>query len=165
MILPWYSKCAAILALCGALWAHGWVKGAASGQASASRAHIVELNAQLAEVQRLARKKDEITVVWLDRVKVVEGNARTVVKEITKYVTAKADAACAVPVGFVRLWDYSAGVPAPLYQPASGVDDSTPDVALSDVGRGVVEARRRFEINLAQIAMCQQYVKELSHGP
>lgn len=103
----------------------------------------------------MARRGEEITVVWLRGQREIEERIRKV--EVTKYV--KPDTP--VPVGLVRLWDDSAGVQTHIYQPASGIDDAARDVALVDLGRGIVEARRRFEVNRAQCIALQEWARGL----
>lgn len=163
LLLPAWAKYAALAALVAAVWGHGWLTGARQVREDWDAATAAQEAATLARVVALAKRADEITLVYLNQVREVERQARTV--EITKYVTAKSNAACPVPVGLVRLWDAAAGVPIRLYQPASGVDDAAADVALADVGRGIVEARRRFEVNRAQCVALQAWARQLSTDP
>lgn len=59
---------------------------------------------------------------------------QTLVKQVKVYVPAAADAACVVPVGFVRLHDAAAqGLPAP----SGGPDQTTSGVPLSAVAATV----------------------------
>lgn len=157
MALPWWTKYAALAALVAALWLHGWTTGREGVREDWEAATAEQEAAALAHSMELAKRADEITLVYLGRRTDIEERIRTI--EVTKYVTAKSDAACPVPVGLVRLWDDSAGVQTRIYQPASGVDDAARDVALADVGRGIVEARRRFEVNRAQCIALQEWIK------
>lgn len=157
LVMPWWTKYAALGALVVAIWCHGWLKGAQGVRDAWEAATAKQEVASLAHAMELAKRADEITLVYLGRRTDIEERIRTI--EVTKYVTAKSDAACPVPVGLVRLWDDSAGVQTRIYQPASGVDDAARDVALADVGRGIVEARRRFEVNRAQCIALQEWIK------
>lgn len=63
---------------------------------------------------------------------------QTLIREVTKYVPAAADAQCVVPVGFVRLHDQAAAGVLPQTSDAAGQPADTPSgVALSAVGTTV----------------------------
>lgn len=160
LVMPWWTKYAALGALVVAIWCHGWLRGAQGVRDDWEAATAKQEAAALTHAMELAKRADEITLVYLGRRTDIEERIRTI--EVTKYVTAKSDAACPVPVGLVRLWDDSAGVQARVYQPASGVDDTARGVALSDVARGIREARRRFELNLAKCEGLQAWARSLS---
>lgn len=155
ILLSPLARWGAILALAVAIWGHGWVRGAGHAEKRAEAVRVAQEAAALKHAQELARRGDEITVVWLRGQREIEERIRKV--EVTKYV--KPDVP--VPVGLVRLWDDSAGVQARIYQPASGIDDAAGDVALVDLGRGILEARRRFELNRAQCVALQEWAKRL----
>ena len=64
---------------------------------------------------------------------------KTLIKEVPKYVTAEADAACVIPVGFVRLHDVAAGSGQALFPPAAGGPVDAPSgLDLSAVSSTVV---------------------------
>lgn len=161
LLIPWWTKYLALAAVALSLWAHGYMTGSDRAERRYDALGASEAAAAQAEIARLSALKEKVTTVYMDRVRVIEGQARTITREVPHYVTAKSDAACPVPVGLVRLWDDAAGVQAALYQPAAGVDDAAPDLALSDVGRGIVEARRRFEVNSAQCTALQAWARGL----
>ncbi|PPT90605.1 hypothetical protein XaraCFBP7407_22455, partial [Xanthomonas arboricola pv. arracaciae] len=57
-----------------------------------------------AEAERDSAKTSTTVVTqYVDRVQVVREAGATITREIPIYVTHKADAACAIPTGFVRL--------------------------------------------------------------
>lgn len=62
---------------------------------------------------------------------------RDLVKEVPTYVTPAADAACPVPVGFVRVHDAAAAGVPPTGPGADGADDAASGIALSAVGQTV----------------------------
>lgn len=65
---------------------------------------------------------------------------KTLIREVTKYVPAAADAQCVVPVGFVRFHDQAAaGVLPQAADPAGQPADAASGVALSAVGAAVAE--------------------------
>lgn len=74
----------------------------------------------------------QVVTQYVDRVQVVREVGATITKEVPVYVTAKADAACPVPVGFVRLHDAAAEGRTP--EPAAGDPDApAARIALSAV--------------------------------
>lgn len=60
-----------------------------------------------------------------------------VTREVPRYVTVKADAACSVPAGFVRLHDAAAGGRVPDAPDATGSPDDPSGVPLSAVAATV----------------------------
>ena len=79
-----------------------------------------------------AALSEKVVIRYVDRVRVVREIGATITKEIPVYVTAKADAACPIPAGFVRVHDAAAqGVP--LGEPAGDPDAPAPGVTLSAV--------------------------------
>jgi len=65
---------------------------------------------------------------------------QTLIREVTKYVPAAADAQCVVPVGFVRLHDQAAAGVLPQASDAAGQPaDAASGVALSVVGSTIAE--------------------------
>lgn len=105
---------------------------AAKAQASAVRvaakqdAKAADLSAEVR--QATAEKQIEYRTV-----------TKTLIKEVPKYVTVQADAACVVPVGFVRLHDVAAGSGQALFPAAPGGSVDTPSgVSLSAVSSTVV---------------------------
>ncbi|MBN4688707.1 hypothetical protein, partial [Escherichia coli] len=67
---------------------------------------------------------------FVDRVRVVRERGATITKEIPVYVTARADARCDVPAGFVRVHD-AAAANLPLGEPAGDPDAPAPGITLS----------------------------------
>ena len=68
---------------------------------------------------------------YVDRIKVVRKTGDAILKEVPDYVSAKADDACVLPRGFVRLHD---AVATGRFSDAAGDPDETPaGIALSTV--------------------------------
>lgn len=154
------ARIAAVGALIAAFGLGCWLRGAAHAERKAEALRAVEERATYTRLQELAKRAEEVTLVYLARRDEIDTKARTI--EVTKYVTKESDARCPVPVGLVRLWD-AQSVSAGIYQPASSVDDAARDVALSDVGRGIVEARRRFEVNKSRCEALQAWARSLAN--
>lgn len=104
----------------------------AEDAATTAQTNATRLAGELAE----ARLKERVVVQYVDRVQVVRERGATITKEIPVYVTAKADARCDVPAGFVRVHD-AAAANVPLGEPAGDPDAPAAGVTLSGVA-GVV---------------------------
>lgn len=161
MLLPLWTRLLALGALVVALVGFGWVKGAAHVEAQYEVLRAKDEAQALANVERLAKKGSEVVLQYVTRVERVQGETKTIIKEIPKYVSAESDARCVVPTGFVRLLAPSDEVRAGLYHPAAGVDDAASGVALSAIAEFVTEARSRFEANAAQCQALQTWAASL----
>jgi len=116
---PWlnpkvWAAVAAVLALIAFEW---WVysKGEAHTQALWDK-EKAELQAKYtAEVEQLQAVNRQVEVRYMDRVRVVQAKAQTIVKEVPKYVTQIDDSRCVIPDGFIRLLNAAAqgDVPEP----------------------------------------------------
>ena len=162
MIVPIWARVLALSALVIALVGVGYVRGASDAELRFEVIRAKESELAAAEIERLSKKGAEVVLQYVTRTERVEGASRTIVKEIPKYVSAKSDAGCVVPVGFVRLLSPSVDVQAGLYRPSADVDEAASGVALSAVAEFVTEARRRFELNKAQ---CDSLMQVVSDGP
>ena len=120
-----------------------------------------EIEAQAEEIQRISRLKSEVDVVWLRKDAEIQVKYETKIKEVPKYITSKADSACTIPVGFVRLWNDAGPMPKDIYQPSSDVDAAAPGVALHNIGEQIRIAQKRFEINKITILECQDFLRKL----
>ena len=92
-------------------------------------------NAALKVALEREKATERVVTQYVDRVKVVEGRTRTIIKEIPVYVTPAADAGCVIPVGFVRVHDAAAQGAVPV--PSGNPDAPAPGVALSTVAETV----------------------------
>lgn len=112
------------------------------------RSHQAELQAKaVAAATRTAAKQDaqaagvSVEVAKATTEKQVEYRTitKTLIKEVPRYVTAQADAACVIPVGFVRLHDVAAGSGQALFPAAPGGSvDAPTGLDLSAVSSTVV---------------------------
>jgi len=161
LALPWWTKYAALAALVAAAWGHGWLRGAASVRDAWEAAQAAEQAAHLADVVRLAKAASEIELVWQNTTTTVRERARVVTKEVPVYVSKESDARCTVPVGLERLWSLDLqAIPDPA--PTGSGYDAASRLALSDVARGIVEAKERFELNRATAEACQAWVRSVT---
>ena len=125
------------------------------------RVKVTDLARQAAEADRdLARAEARIEVRYVGRVQVVREKAQTITREIPVYVTPTADAACPVPVGFVRLHD-AAAANEPAGPAAGNLDAPAEGVALSDVAAAVADNYAAAHENAEQVTGLQDYVRAL----
>jgi len=123
MALPWWAKYAALAALVLAIWGHGAAWSANRAQAKAEALRAKQEAAALVHMQELAKRADEITLVYLTQTRTIRERGQTIVREVPKYVTATDDAACVVPAGFVGLLNAAARneLPKPSISPDAAV--------------------------------------------
>ena len=116
--------------------------------------------ATLATQLELAQGTTRVVTEYVDRIQVVRERGDTIVKEVPVYVTPNADAACAVPAGFVQLHDAAA-----TGQPAAGVagdpDAPAAGLALSTVARTVASNYALCHATAEQVIGLQGLVREL----
>ena len=94
-----------------------------------------------------------VTVRAQDEAKII-----TRIKEVPIHVTEKADAACTVPLGFVRVFNDAAHGPVP--GPAAGTDDAASGVALSEVAETSVENSGEYDKLTHQLTALQDWVMQ-----
>ncbi len=109
---------------------------------------------------KLARSETKVVTKYVDRVQVVRERGATITKEVPVYVTAQADAACPVPVGFVRIHD-AAAQGADLAGSAGDPDAPAAGVALSTVADTVAGNYTACHANAEQVVALQDYIVEL----
>ena len=107
-----------------------------------------------------AALSEKVVIRYVDRVRVVREIGATITKEIPVYVTAKADAACPIPAGFVRVHDAAAqGVP--LGEPAGDPDAPAAGVTLSAVADTVAGNYTACHEAGAQLTALQAWLRGL----
>lgn len=82
----------------------------------------------------------------------------TRIKEVPVHVTEKADAACPVPLGFVRVFNDAAHGPVP--GASEGTDDTPSGVALSEVAQASVENSGEYDKLADQLKALQDWVRQ-----
>lgn len=145
----------------GALWQQGRINSAQEAQAQALRERDdarAERDAAK-EATKLAEGQVKVVVRYVDRVQVVEAAAKVITKEIPGYVTAKADAACAIPAGFVHLHNAAAESRSP--ENAGDPDAPAAGLALSSVLGTVTDNYRQYHALGAQVVGLQEEVRLL----
>lgn len=128
----------------GLLLSHGgtyvvgrWHGGDAEKRAEAKRLEKAVRKVAKREVKAAAITDKAAEKLQLERGR-IEYRTKTIIEKVPVYVTPAADAACAVPVGFVRLHDAAAsGGEAALPVAPGGSIDAPSGVALSAVAETV----------------------------
>lgn len=150
----------AALLVAALLFAIGWGMnyrlGHAEKRATAAEARVSLLTLELAQAQLNTRTVTE----YVDRVAVVKERGATITKEVPVYVTAKADAACPIPVGFVRLHN-AAAQNLPADTTAGAPDAPAEGIALSTVAATVADNYTTCHQTAAQLSALQGWVRGL----
>lgn len=136
-----------------------WIKhriASAEARAVTAQATATRLQVELNQ----ARMSERVITQFVDRVRVVRERGVTLTREVPIYVTAKADAACPIPVGFVRLHD-SAAQNLPLGPPTGNPDAPAPGLALSTVATTVAGNYTTCHETAQQLSALQEWVRGL----
>lgn len=127
---------------------------AAEARATTAERTAITLRGELA-----SRKTGErIVTRYVDRVHTIYVRGATLTQKVPLYVPAPADAACPVPVGFVRLHDAAAAGTEVPDRP--GAADAVPSgVALSTVAGTVVDNYTTCHATAEQLTALQDWVR------
>ncbi|GAA0832695.1 hypothetical protein [Cupriavidus pauculus] len=148
---------AAVLTLLVAAGAGAWFTDRyreAVRRAAASEAMVASLRAQLDSTDASVVE----VIKYVDRVQTIHVNGDTIVKEIPRYVTVVADAACTVPGGFVRLHD-AAATGSMLDSDPGGADAAPSGIPLSAVAGIVAGNYTTGRVNAARLTALQDTLR------
>lgn len=149
--LYWLSGLLLVAAL---LFCLGWTARGEHEQGQAAQAELDRLAKAFAQGQELGTVRDKVVTEYVDRVQVIKERGATIIKEVPVYVSVKADAACTVNAGFVRVHDAAArSLPAP--EPAGAADEAPSGVALSAVAATAAENYTSCNANAEQLTQLQ----------
>jgi hypothetical protein len=158
------ARLAIIAAAVAAFGVTCWLKGAGHAERRFEAIRAEEGAEALLNIQRLAKAAAEIDSITMNITTTVRERAKVITREVPVYVTREADARCIVPVGLERLWHIDLqALPDP--PTAHSGNDAASRLALSDVARGVVEAKERFALNRATAEACQAWARAVSAAP
>jgi hypothetical protein len=136
-----------------------WRMGYKAAQSDARDLEAERLSQAFEQGQALGTVRDRIVTQYVDRVQVIRERGATLIKEVPVYVSAKADAACVVNAGFVRLHDAAAGnLPAP--EPSGAADEAPSGIALSAVATTTAANYTDCNANAEQLSKLQEIVRE-----
>lgn len=153
------NRAVAFLALLAAAAGLAWW-ATSRYHAAVDRAEKAETTAGELRTQLQNAQGATVTVTkYVDRERVIRVKGDTVIKEVPRYVTVQADAACVVPRGFVRLHDAAAAGAVP--DPDTGDADAAPSgVALSAVAGTVAANYTDSHANGEQLSALQQALRD-----
>jgi len=142
--------------LLGALWLYHVVTMQRIAHADARAETAIAAQRALAGQLEAAKASERIVTRYVDRVQIVRERSAVLTKEIPIYVTAQADAACTVPVGFVRVHDAAASNDLPG---SAGTSDAQPSgLALSAIAGTVVDNYATCHAAIEQLNALQSWV-------
>ncbi|QDS20769.1 hypothetical protein [Xanthomonas citri] len=133
-----------------------WQERRVSAAETARDQALAEKHAAIAERDS---EKNSVRVVtkFIDRVQIVRETGATITREIPIYVTQKADAACAIPAGFVRLHD-AAATGHPAGPPTGDPDAPAPGITLSAIAGTVADNYTSCHATAAQLSALQDWI-------
>jgi hypothetical protein len=143
--------------LLGALWLYHVVTTRRIADANARAEAAITAQRELADQWEAAKASERIVTRYVDRVQIVRERGAILTKEIPVYVTPHADAACTVPVGFVRVHDAAASKDLP--GPAGTADAQPSGLALSAVAGTVVDNYATCHAAIEQLNALQSWVR------
>lgn len=143
--------------LLGALWLYHVVTTQRIALAESRADAAITAKRDMAGQLAATNASERIVTRYVDRVRVVHERGATLTKEIPVYVIAQADAACPVPVGFVRVHDAAAANDLP--GPAGTLDAQPSGLALSAVASTVVDNYATCHAAIEQLNALQAWVR------
>jgi hypothetical protein len=123
------------------------------------RAEVAE-GAESILAGRLVQSKvsEKVVTRYVDRVQVVHEVGATLIRKVPVYVTAHDDAACTLPLGFVRLHDAAAAATA-LPDTAGAADAQPSGVALSAATGTIIHNYTTCHATAAQVVSLQDWIR------
>jgi hypothetical protein len=159
-LIPWPYRWLAFVLIAAALIGFGWIRGAGHVQARWDAA-VQKQTQQVAAIrERQAQATVKVVTQYVDRVRVVREKGDTIIKEVPVYVPVKADAACTVNRGFVRLHDAAAAGELP--EPARDFDAAAAGIALSAVAATVAANYQTCHENAEQLRALQVWARDIA---
>ncbi|WVK05077.1 hypothetical protein AB8807_05530 [Xanthomonas campestris pv. olitorii] len=125
--------------------------------AHTERKQALEAKAAAIAERDSARASTKTVVEYVDRVQIVREAGATITREIPIYVTQKADAACAIPAGFVRLHD-AAATGNPAGPPTGDPDAPAAGITLSGIAGIVADNYTSCHATAAQLSALQDWI-------
>lgn len=127
------------------------------------RTEVAAANQALRDSERalaLAQEATQAVIDYVDRIEGMRQRRAALAKEIPTHVTPKADAACTVPAGFVRLHD-AAALDTPLDPGAGDPDAPAAGLTLSAVAETTADNYATCHAVRAQLMALQQHVRSM----
>ena len=154
------SKIAICTTLAAALFSAGLYVGHKWGVSSCyeatieAQAHSIETGIKQAVVS------DQTVTKYVDRVQIVQGKSREIIKEVKVYVTEKNDVQCMVNTGFVRMWNDANS--SSISASSGNSDETASTVILSEVATQHAKEALICNETEQQLLSLQEWVREQS---
>ncbi|WDK30234.1 hypothetical protein [Xanthomonas campestris] len=127
------------------------------GAAQKDRDAALQAKRQAEAERDSAKSSTTVVTQYVDRVQIVREAGATITREIPIYVTQKADAACAIPAGFVRLHDAAASG-NPAWPPTGDPDAPAAGITLSGITGTVADNYTSCHATAAQLSALQDWI-------
>jgi len=122
--------------------------------------------AKVAEAKLEVAKKEtasaevttKVVTKYVNKIEIVKEKGDAIIKEVPVYITASADAQCAIPNGFVLLHDSASRNEVP--DSSRGVDAGTSEVKLSGVATTVTENYTTYHKVAEQLKALQEWIRQ-----
>ena len=101
----------------------------------------------------------EVITKYVDRVKIVEGKTREIIKKVPVYITKESDDKCAINNGFVSLHNSSASQ-TKIPDTTRDVNETASDVKLSTVATTITENYGTYYQVAEQLKSLQDWIKQ-----
>ena len=101
----------------------------------------------------------EVITKYVDRVKIVEGKTREIIKKVPVYITKESDDKCAINNGFVSLHNSSASQ-TKIPDTTRDVNETASDVKLSTVATTIAENYGTYYQVAEQLKSLQDWIKQ-----
>jgi len=148
-----------VLILMVGVFAWGWHVGTYHVQAKWDADKKSQAVAMASVESKQAEVTTQVVTQYVDRVQTIQGATKTIIQKVPVYVTAKADASCPIPNGFVRLHDAAAEDSMQLPASSISVDGQASEVKLSDVASTIAGNYGICHANAEQLTELQDWVK------
>lgn len=155
-ILGWLG----LLLAASLLYLLGYTKGATAEQLLQRQAEAAQLRQAFEQGQALGTVRDVVVTKYVDRVQVVTGKAKTIIKQVPVYVSKESDSRCVVPAGFVRLHTAAVLNLPPVAGTASVPNDAPSGIPLSAVAETDADNYEAGHLNAEQLKALQEWARE-----
>ena len=154
------TKIAAATMLAAALFSAGLYVGHKWGVSSCYEATIEAQRHTIETGVKQAVVSDKTVTEYVDRVQIVQGKSREIIKEVKVYVTEKNDVQCMVNTGFVRMWNDANS--SSISASSGNSDETASTVILSEVATQHAKEALICNETEQQLLSLQEWVREQS---
>ena len=158
LAIPLAAKISIALTLVIALFSSGLYVGNRLGISSCQEAVIESQRHGLETGVKQAVVSDKTITKYVDRIQIVQGTSREIIKEVKIYVTEKNDVQCMVNTGFVRMWNDANS--SSISASSGNSDETASTVILSEVATQHAKEALICNETEQQLLSLQEWVRE-----